>query len=243
MRTAVLMSGLPREIEMTWRSLQRFVVNRLPGVDFFIYSGEHYPVDERVYQALKVKMYMVEPQFKHVEMEERINSHGYYAAEHLNAYIQQIYGLKKVWEMKKFYEQVSGVKYDYVFRTRPDLLWMRYFDIDEVGGGNAMSNFHPAPPKSITMSTEVAFGPDAAMEKYFGIYDWLLSDASKPFTTRENPRLSIQPDHTYTCDIYLTTYWLDYLKLPVADTKFPEAEVKWPYDVYRIVGRHLMNVY
>jgi hypothetical protein len=60
-RTAVLISGMPREVDQVWKSFKDHVLNYLPNADVFIYSGGYYPVDERFFEQIKPKLYMVEP--------------------------------------------------------------------------------------------------------------------------------------------------------------------------------------
>jgi hypothetical protein len=109
-----------------------------------------------------------------------------------------------------------------------------------VGDGEQFSNFHP--PHARVMSTEIAIGPRPLMEKYHFIYDWFNSPEADPYLTKENRHLDLTPERTFNCDILLTTYFRDVLQIPLCETKFP-ADVKWPYDVYRIMGRHTKNLY
>ena len=112
MRVAVCMSGLPRDIDEIWKPFRDNFLSNMPNADLFIYSGQQ----ADAFAHLSPKKLLVEPQIRHPALEEKIRTH-YHSPDNTNPYIQQVYGLKKVWELKKQYEQEIGISYDLVVRN------------------------------------------------------------------------------------------------------------------------------
>jgi hypothetical protein len=241
MRTAVLLCGLPREVDETWRTLQHCLLPNFPNPDVFIYTGQHYPVGGEFFSAIQPARYVVEPQCRFLREEETIRKLGYYADEHINSYIQQIYGLKRAWEVKEEYELKMNVKYDLVIRTRPDFIYLRPITMNLFGDDvyNKLNTIHP--PGAPTICTEFAIGPRDVMKKYHMIWDWVMNDNGK-MLNRDNHRLNHTQDRNYNCDVILTTYMYDYHKVQLGTPKYL-PEFQSPYDYYRIMFRHKHAMY
>jgi len=62
LRTAICMSGLPRQIKETWKSYVEFLHNSFPNPDLFIYTGEEFDTPD-FFDTIKPKGYVVEPQY------------------------------------------------------------------------------------------------------------------------------------------------------------------------------------
>ena len=235
-RTAICLSGLPKEVDETWRTLRDNILPQFPNPDVFIYSGEFYPVGGEFYATFQPKRYKVEPQIHHWKIEQAIGKF-YHISGHLNSYSQQVYGLKKVWEIKKEYEEDTGVTYDYVIRTRPDFIWLRplkmeYLDLTQI------STLHPnfAP----TICAEFAVGPNEKMEKYFNIYDWLI-DYGESYLSQSHAVWKYSKE--WNSDSILTTYLHDYHHMTIGTNDKIPHEFKSPYDYYRIMNRHKRGQY
>jgi hypothetical protein len=53
-----------------------------------------------------------------------------FAPHMLNNYLQQFYGWKKVNELRKFYQEINGIHYDIVIKTRPDVIYHQDISLD-----------------------------------------------------------------------------------------------------------------
>lgn len=237
MKTAVCISGLPREINEIWRTFIDNFLNNLPSPDVFIYSGEQFKVDPEYFVQIKPKKYVVEPQFRHETLEEIIKKVGYFCEDHINSYIQQTYGLKKVWELKESYEKEHNVKYDIVVRTRPDFIYLNPITLDLLEL-DKFNNLQGNTPLNIT--TEFAIGPMDYMEPFFNVYDWLI-ETNGSLLTKDNPHLNGAPGGLYNPDIIASVYVLNERKVPRATCKLPPGKIV--YDYYRIMYRHKLNLY
>lgn len=238
MKTAILLCGLPRQIAQCWRPFYDNLVLQMPDADVFVYTGESYADCDEFFATVRPKRYVVEQQRPLPRAEQILREAGYYVDSHVNAYAQQLYGVKRAWETKRDYEAVTGTRYDLVVRTRTDLLMLRPVTLGNIELGKINTLHHPG---SWTVCSEFAVGPDAEMAKYCGLYDWILDEGAKGLP-KDNPRLGPPADGLYTCDIILTTYLLDYHKLTMGmPTHDPGC--RWPYDYYRIYWRHVENHY
>lgn len=240
MKIAVLFSGLPREVEECWESIQKYLLAGLSNPDVFIYSGEQYQVRSSFFQAFNPRIYMIEDQFRHVQMEEILKRIEYVDHGHMNSYAQQIWGLKKVWQLKQFYEQQSGVKYDIVVRARPDHLWFRSIPLDLLEL-DKISNLHHFP--SPIVSTEFAIGPNNLMEKYFQVYDWVLEHGERCLT-QDNPRLFTNEGKLkYHSDFIMATCLVGYHGMTMGGNAGLPVEHRCPYHYYRIMHLQKMGIY
>lgn len=236
-RTAVLLSGLPREVDETWRSWAN-LLGALPNPDIFIYSSQYYTVGPEFYTSILPKKYKVENQWRHTETEQKIKNAGFYDNDQINSCIQQFYGIKRVWELKEDYEKEMGIKYDLVVRTRPDFIWLRpinldWLELDKIS--NLHANFSP------TVCSEFAIGPNDLMEKYCKLFDCFSSIGEQVFLNT-NPRLSYS-NGLYNTDVVLTVYLYDHLKLQTGTNERIPMDFHSPYDYYRIMFRHKRNLY
>lgn len=237
MKTAVLLTGQPREIKEVWKSMKENLLDQLPNPEVFIYTSEEYDVPE-FFDSIKLVKYVVEPQFKHDHIEPFLRKIGFYANHRIDPTIQQFYGIKKAWDLMADHEEKNNFKYDLVVRTRSDFIWLRplkldFVDLEKVN--NLHASFAP------TMSTEFAIGPNSEMEKYCGLYDWLANEGQN-YLTNDHPRLAYPVDHKYNCDILLIAYLVDYMKVKLADQRLP-ADFPCPYNYYRIYKRHVLGQY
>lgn len=239
MKTAICLSGLPREVNVVWESFRDNLVNQFPNSDLFIYTGSPYLIDREFFETFNIKAYVVEPQFDHVELKTFLNQFKFCHHNHMeSAVVQQFYGLKRVNEIRKDYENKFKTKYDIVIRTRPDYIYLRpikpeFFDLSKI------NNMHASHAPS--MAVEFAIGSSDVMDKYFGIYDWLMSDGQE-YLNKGNPRLTDFFDYKYNCDLLMISYLVDFLGLELAKQNLP-PDFPSPYDYYRIFSRHKNHLY
>lgn len=229
MRTAILLSGQPREVAEVWPTFVENLYNRMPNPDVFIYTSAPYDAPE-FFNVVKPRAYVVESQFRHTQIEDFIRSIGFYADHRIDPTIQQFYGVKKAWDLKQQFGQ-----YDFVIRTRPDYIYLKPITLDLIEQ-DKLNNLHA--PWAPTMSTEFAIGPDNLMALYCGMYDWLAGAAQK-YLNNTNPRLNYPADHKYNCDVLLVCYIADYLGITIGTPKITGSV----YDHYRIMTRHKKGEY
>src|ERR1022692_2308582 len=129
MRTAVCISGQPRTVEKVHKEAVKYLFNNLGDYDLFIHSSESYPLDCDLWEEWNVISYQVEEQKRFFDLERRLKN-VYFHPPILNNYLQQIYGWKRVWELKTNHEKENNVKYDFVIRTRPDILYHNHVTLD-----------------------------------------------------------------------------------------------------------------
>jgi hypothetical protein len=235
MRTAVLFSGQPRAVAECVESMKLHLIDKLPNPDIYIYTSQSFP--EHVIETLKPCQYIVEEQFKHRDMERAIGEF-YHSQCHLNPYIQQIYGIKKVWELKEAFQVAHNLpKYDYVVRERPDHLWFSSFSLEMAGvGGNKFSTLSGTSPEPYCMIQEFGIGSEEVMKKYCGLYDWLLEHGQKRLK-QGHPLCELDPGGKFNSDSILSMYLLDEMKIEHVAPVYPDG-VRWVYDLYRIIHLH-----
>lgn len=217
--------------------MHRLLISNLPNPDLFIYSGEQYPEPLGLFDLIKPVKYIVEPQFQHHDIERVLKQVGYHCDNHLNAYIQQIFGVKKVWEHKLLYEQEQGFKYDYAVRTRPDTIWLRPFTLDMVEPGR-ISTIHDR-----AVCCEFMIGPNNEdMDRYFKLYDW-IRDHGEVELKPDNSRLFSAHRGGYNSDNIMATYLIDYCGIQLGNADRLPADHKWAHDYYRVMHLHQKGIY
>lgn len=229
MRTAICLSGQPREVAETWPTFAQYLYSALPNPDVFIHTSEAYNVPEFL-DTIKPKAYVIAPQFpfpKGVDVLRRIRYHN---LDHANSYLQEAHGCKQIWNLVEQHEVRENFQYDFVVRTRPDLLYMRpmplaKFDLNAVNAG------YP----NLSVSNEFALGPRGVMAQYFGLFDWLMT-TGETWLHAENFRLAMHSERVYQSWIILATYLLDFCKVAVRD--IPDV---WCH--YRIMHCEKANSY
>ena len=235
MRTAICISGQPREVEETWRSWSN-VLDHLPNPDVFIYTSEQFSVSKDFFTVLQPKAYVVESQVRFPDLEALVRSIGYCGNDHINSYLQQIYGWKKVLGLKQSYE--TDFRYDFVVRTRPDLIFLKPItqDMLVLDKINTLRT-----PEALSITSEFAIGPNDQMELYLNVFDWLRENGVQKLT-RDNPRTVPAVNRLYDPDSILATYLLDDMGLTLPPTKLPE-DYPNRYYFFQIMSRHKKNLY
>jgi len=225
MKTAVCMSGLPRDILETYRSQITYLLDCLPEPDLFIHTSETFP--DEFFAQTRCCSYVVEEQHRFPHLEEVLQRVGYHIMDHANSYLQQIHGYKRVWQTKLDYEQKTGTKYDLAVRVRPDLIFFKPLP-KEFLQTDAITVFDD--PQY--MGTEFAAGDDGLMAHYFTIFDWLAERGEAWLTTDRRRHHGM-----YNCDLIMRAYLLDDRQVPVRGLHAN------PYEYYRIFRLHQMGVY
>jgi hypothetical protein len=236
MRTAICFSGQPRGVATCWRSAWEHLIRHLPNPDVFIHSSQPYSnVPQEFYDILHPVKVVIEDQYPFPHIEDILSRTRYYDNGHRNSYLQQIFGWKRVGEVKKEHENSTGVKYDLAVRIRPDLIFLQdvplaTLELDKV------NTLHGVGPGVAAMPVEFAIGPDQLMDKYFGCFDWLCAEGEKHLKS-DNWRILLGGYNHYNCDLIMATYMIDALGVPVARNNLS------PYSYYRIKHLHDMGIY
>lgn len=237
MKTAILMCGQPREMKHCWESFRDHVYSQMPNPDVFIYSSQYLTVGNEFFDTFQPKAFKVEDQITFPDLEARLNKAGYHNRGSTNACLQQIYGWKKVWELKQAYELETGTEYDLVVRVRPDTIFLRpitldLFDLEKI------NNLHsPHDPK---FAVEFVAGPNHLMETFCGTFDWLDANCEQELL-KSNPRID-RFCNRYDCDTIVATHLFDHKGVPRAEQKLP-PEAWSVHHHYRIWRLHIDGCY
>jgi len=209
MKTAVCLSGQPREVAECWPSLAQHLLPHLPEPDLFVHTSEPYPQD--FLEVLAPKAYRVEEQVRHPELEALFARVGYHSQPHANSFIQESRGWREVGRLKSDYESKTGVHYNWVVKTRPDLFYLRDIPFDLYDPGR-LNTLDPG-----VLSAEFVAGPGPLLDAYFGFFDWLQGEGEH-FLRPDHPLLKESPHaHPgYTGILMLEVYLLDRQKLEVS---------------------------
>jgi len=232
MRTAVCLSGQPREVAEIWPTFVNNLLAHLPNPDVFIHTSQPYPVPQEYWDFVRPKAYVIEQQQPFPEMEELLARIGYCSPEHRNSYLQDIHGQRRVWTLKRQYEFDHGFRYDLAVRCRPDLLFLRPITLDllELDKIN-----HLADPDLANMPNEFAIGPDEQMAHYLTIFDWLRAEGEKHLLPT-NGRLQHDPKGCYSPERISAVCLIDTLGLRLGRAKLPP-------EIARVHPRHTKAFY
>jgi hypothetical protein len=229
MKTAICVSGLTREVSETWKSFVDNLLINLPLPDVFVYAADAYPAD--YLDFIKPKKYVVEKQSHFSDMQDILKRIKYIDMGHANSLLQQFYGFKKVWELKKDYEVSNNVSYDIAVRVRPDLIFLKpinleWFDLTKI---NIFGDFH-------YMNVEFAIGQDTAMGHYMKVFDWLAGPGEECLL-KDTRRRDENNYGFYNSDLIMRAYLIDNLHIS------GNGVSKNPYDHYRIMRLHKKGEY
>jgi len=240
MRTAVCLSGQPREVNDAWPTLAGYLLKNLPHPDVFIHTSEPYPVTEAFFRLVRPKRYVIESQSLFPHLEAMLNRIDYNDDRHKyqNDYLQQVYGWKRVWSLKEDYESATGAKYDLAVRVRPDMLFLQPITLANIDPAK-ITVFCPV-PESLTI--DFAIGRDGLMAHYFKLFDWLV-EGGESFLASSGRKREFFGQHTY--DTIMRSYLFDYLRLPVAVARDGDGRIiKNPYlSYFRIMWRQMKGDY
>jgi hypothetical protein len=203
-RTAVCVSGQCRSLDRTYANIYEYILSRIGGYDLFVYTCD----DSDARHAA-----LLHPTVLKVVPDSRIDETGcdqgmiYFAPGHLRAnkhpvqnYLQQLYALKQVHEMRLEYERSSGIRYDWVIRLRPDS-WFIRASIDLHTLHNDLvyvprwGGFGWPRGSGTGINDRFAIGAPAAMEAYFNQFDHIREyapTAKSMFTPEMATKLALK---------------------------------------------------
>jgi len=114
------MSGRCRGLDQTHRNLRLHLLNRLPSYDLFMYV----PQDEYAPLAPLLEPTVLEvAQDRQLPEGPLVNGVNCLLKVGVQAYLQQLYGLKMCDRLRQQHEARQGRPYDAVIRCRPDVLF------------------------------------------------------------------------------------------------------------------------
>ena len=120
-KIAVCISGQCRALDRTFRNIRENLLDRLGDADIFMYV----PDDEFSHLAN-----LLNPAVLEVERDRPIDERRLVDGKTcrlkagVQAYLQQLFGLKMVNRLREEYERKTGIRYDCIIRCRPDVLYL-----------------------------------------------------------------------------------------------------------------------
>ena len=124
-RTAVCMSGRCKGLDLTHQSIRECLLNQIGDHDLFMFV----PRDSNSHLAamLNPTVIRIEEDAPLVEG-SLINGVNCRLKAGVQAYLQQLYGMRQCNRLRISHEKKSGIRYDRIIRCRPDLLFVKPLD-------------------------------------------------------------------------------------------------------------------
>jgi len=121
MKTAVCICGQCRTLNLTYRNIRKNLLDRLKDYDLFMYvpddGGSRYA---RLLEPTILKIERDQP----IDEGELVNGKNCRFKTGVQSYLQQLQALKMCNALRLGYEKQTGIRYDCVIRSRPDILFM-----------------------------------------------------------------------------------------------------------------------
>ncbi len=119
-RAAVCISGRLAGLEHTAENIQRRLLDALGAYDLFIYA----PEDAHSHLAARLRPTVLRiASDRPIEEKPLENGRNCRLKSGVQGYLQQLYGLKMCNRMRLEYARDQGLRYDWVIRCRPDVLF------------------------------------------------------------------------------------------------------------------------
>lgn len=190
MRTAICISGLARYYKETYRLFKENILDQLPGeYDIFISTWETEDILE-IKDLYKPTLIKTDPNIPenlkgYQEWEDFYTQFPNNSEANPANTLPMLYKVKDCMEMVEGYGQTVTVGYDYVIRTRFDILHNTPLNLyqlfslkpDEIG-----IHLSPLPEEPGWLYDGFAFGDYNVMKKYSNLYDNLLQQAQNSNT-------------------------------------------------------------
>lgn len=127
MKTAILFSGQARSLQYTYLNLKEYLIDQIPNCDVFIYVNE----DESSYQNYDCLEYlnpvkMVIKKDEYIKDDMKHDQRG-----GLQSYLQMLNSWKQSNNLRLQHEKENGFVYDRVIRTRLDIKFFDYVNIND----------------------------------------------------------------------------------------------------------------
>jgi hypothetical protein len=104
------------------------------------------------------------------ESHKRSSDNNYKALAHMQHYFLQWYGVKRVFEVFDSYRSLNDIKYDVVFRIRPDIKFFKKFEYEEFDGIQSSDK-----SGSGGYYDRLAYGSYEHMKYYCQLYDYIYA--------------------------------------------------------------------
>ena len=225
MRTAVCLSGQPREVAETWQSFIHYLLANLPNPDVFIHTSQEYKVPGEYWEIVQPKAYVIEPQHSFPEIENILANSRWSKAsqtpELRNSYLQDLWTQRSAWRLKEEHERLNGIKYDLLVRCRPDLIFLQPITLSMLEAGKICTL---ASPDMAHTPNEFAIGPNEAMSKWFTVFDW-LSEYGLEWLNKDHPRLRYPPHGYFNTEKITMLCLCDFYGLRLGKCKFPPGSL------------------
>ena len=204
MNTAVLISGQPREVAVTWKSWWHNLILNFPNPHVFIYTDKPYPVEDDFFQTVQPKKYVVQGQRHHPEHKAVLDSIKYVSENHKNSMAQQHYGQKMCVALCDQYIAETGTTFDIGIRFRPDHLIIQKITPDLI----ELDKINTLRKASCSMMCELCISNYTITRDFNNIYDWIITKAAS--TCPDDCWRIQEPPYFWTSDTLMARYMLDY---------------------------------
>jgi hypothetical protein len=189
MRVCLLLSGIVRNFEDTYPSIQHHLIDRFNDIDVFIYGVENdmgqkdneYKL-KKLYNPKKIVINLssfydgIDGNMLTIKSNTKIVDNS----------LRALFNVKMANELKKEYEKENNFKYDVVIRSRFDLFWVRpicEYEMEKVRMGTILvpydwafrSNHPSGGPNNFGFSDLYSVSNSENMDFYSNIFEMLIS--------------------------------------------------------------------
>jgi hypothetical protein len=124
-RTAVCMSGRCTGLDITHESIWKCLLNRIGVYDLFMFVPND--ADSNLAARLNPTVIRIEDD-PPLHEGSLINGVNCRLKSGIQAYLQQLYGMKQCNRLRIEHEKTTGIRYDIIIRCRPDLIFVKPLD-------------------------------------------------------------------------------------------------------------------
>lgn len=125
MKIAICMSGLTRTFKYCYPSFKKYILDRYDCDVFTLVSKDSNSDDIKLVDSKKCIIWENDPKLPECNYKKFCCKR--YS---LQGFLQQFLKIEVCNEMMKSYSKENNIKYDWIIRTRPDLMYTDYIDID-----------------------------------------------------------------------------------------------------------------
>lgn len=184
MKAAFLFSGQLRGFNHCIENFNKYLFSAFEEYDTFFYL----PVADgkRLFDIITPTSVLLEEDQLHKEIknfannicrsEKRSQDNNYKPLAHMQHYFLQWYGVKKVFEVFDSYRSLNDIKYDVIFRIRPDIKFFKQFVYEEFSGIQTSDK-----SGSGGYYDRLAYGSYDHMKYYCSLYDCLYAEKYNNF--------------------------------------------------------------
>jgi len=190
MRTAICISGLDRYYKETYTLFKENILDKLPGeYDIFISTWETENILD-IKDLYKPTLIKTDPNIPenlkwYEEWEDFYTKFPNNSDANPGNTLPMLYKVKDCMEMVKEYGQTVTIAYDYVIRTRFDILYntpLNLYQLLNLNPSEISIHYSPRPEEPGWLYDGFAFGGWKTMTTYSNLYDNLLNQSKESNT-------------------------------------------------------------